>query len=357
MAGRLRFFLGANGPGGYHFRYDQLGEPGQRQRWLLKGGPGWGKSTLLSRLSRAAAEQGEAVEEILCTGSPGSLDAVLLPGLSAADATPPHALEPFCPGAWDRVVSLWPAADCALLREAREELAALAREEERLRKGARGYLRAAAALEEELLSVGSAALDRERVLDYARRLARREFPRRGKPGPRGQEEVRFLSAVTGEGRLFLGETAAALAPRAVALEDGWGAASGLLLDALRELGLEAGLRTVACPSPRFPGRKLDHLLFPQLGLGFFTRGKETAGQLPGARGVHAGRFSDEALLRERRARCAFLRKAAGEMEAEAVGLLARAGEVHRELEALCRPAIDYAAVTRIGDGMLAEMLG
>ena len=89
----VTFFLGANSPSGFYSLYDQL-LPAQEARrvFLLKGGAGCGKSTLMKRVAAALEEAGERVEYIRCSGDPDSLDAVIFPGLSSAivDATAPH---------------------------------------------------------------------------------------------------------------------------------------------------------------------------------------------------------------------------------------------------------------------------
>lgn len=89
------FFLGANSPSGFYSLYDQLMDPARaRDIFILKGGPGCGKSSLMGRVGKAAAEKGLAVEYIACSGDPDSLDAVILPQLDAAivDGTAPHAV-------------------------------------------------------------------------------------------------------------------------------------------------------------------------------------------------------------------------------------------------------------------------
>ncbi len=51
---KMRFFLGANTPSGFVSRFDQLADAGDGWRlFVIKGGPGTGKSSLIRR---AAAE-------------------------------------------------------------------------------------------------------------------------------------------------------------------------------------------------------------------------------------------------------------------------------------------------------------
>ena len=58
------FFLGAVGPGGFRGYFEQFGaEPGI-QLYLIKSGPGCGKSTMMRRIAQKA---GDPVERIHCS--------------------------------------------------------------------------------------------------------------------------------------------------------------------------------------------------------------------------------------------------------------------------------------------------
>lgn len=90
---QVRFFLGANTPGGFYSLYDQMIDPAAAEDILiLKGGPGCGKSSLMRRVGGALENRGLAVEYIQCSGDPDSLDAVIFPALKTAivDGTAPH---------------------------------------------------------------------------------------------------------------------------------------------------------------------------------------------------------------------------------------------------------------------------
>ena len=94
---KVCFYLGANSPTGFYSLYDQLLEPEQAETiYILKGGPGCGKSSLMRRVAQQAAQAGETVEYILCSADPDSLDGVVLPRLGAAlvDGTAPHGTAP-----------------------------------------------------------------------------------------------------------------------------------------------------------------------------------------------------------------------------------------------------------------------
>ena len=47
------------------------------QMYLIKSGPGCGKSTLMKRLARKAEQQGQPIERVHCASDPDSLDGVV----------------------------------------------------------------------------------------------------------------------------------------------------------------------------------------------------------------------------------------------------------------------------------------
>ena len=90
---KVCFYLGAKSPTGFYSLYDQLLEPEQAETiYILKGGPGCGKSSLMRWVAQAMEEKGASVEYIACSGDPDSLDAVVFPALNTAivDGTAPH---------------------------------------------------------------------------------------------------------------------------------------------------------------------------------------------------------------------------------------------------------------------------
>ena len=94
---RIQYFLGANSPSGFYSLYDQLLAPElARHIYILKGGPGCGKSTLMKKVGALCEQAGEKPEYILCSGDPDSLDALILPrlGMAIVDGTAPHAAAP-----------------------------------------------------------------------------------------------------------------------------------------------------------------------------------------------------------------------------------------------------------------------
>lgn len=89
-----RFFLGANSPEGFYSFYDQLIDLSMaKEVYIIKGGPGSGKSSFMRRAAAFLTDAGFTTEYICCSADPDSLDGIVFPeiGLAFVDGTQPHA--------------------------------------------------------------------------------------------------------------------------------------------------------------------------------------------------------------------------------------------------------------------------
>ena len=351
----LRFFLGANSAQGFVSRFDQLGDPKRGWRcYVIKGGPGTGKSSLMKKLAARLGESCGPVEHIHCSSDVDSLDGVIFleQKLSIADGTPPHAIEPRFPGAYENVVSLCDCWDKARLFKEREEIISLAESISLCHKSSVGYLYAAGSLLTDLQMAVSDAVDSQKIIRFAKNLAQKEFPRQ--PGKRGHESIRLLSAITNKGPVLFNDTIEALAPRLYIIDDSWGAASQQLIQELRRLALEYGHDVLSCCCPLFPFTKVDHLFLPQLGLGFATRNKFHPVTAPAFRVIHARRFTDMEKVTARKHRISFLQKAARNMIDEAASLISEAKSLHDQLEQHYVSAMNFTKVGAVARQVIRE---
>ena len=97
----ISIFLGANTGRGFRSLYEEyIGSLTPERLYILKGSAGCGKSGLMKRVAARAAQGGQRVIRVLCSGDPDSLDGVVLPeaGIAFFDGTSPHVLEPALTG-------------------------------------------------------------------------------------------------------------------------------------------------------------------------------------------------------------------------------------------------------------------
>ena len=105
-----KYFPGANSGEGFFSRFSGIIPPHSPHHYtyVLKGGPGVGKNTLMKKVAKRAAENGYDVEEFRCASDPKSLDAVRIEklGIVLLDGTAPHSIDPKIPGVDDEVINL-----------------------------------------------------------------------------------------------------------------------------------------------------------------------------------------------------------------------------------------------------------
>lgn len=106
-----RYFLAANGFSGFRSCFDGvINSEKLKKLYLIKGGSGVGKSTLMRGISSHFSEAGYSVEEILCSSDPKSLDGVKINSddgyILLIDGTSPHEYDMKYPAVRDYTVDL-----------------------------------------------------------------------------------------------------------------------------------------------------------------------------------------------------------------------------------------------------------
>ncbi|OIQ60302.1 hypothetical protein MOTE_07030 [Moorella thermoacetica] len=123
--GKLRkVFPGGNTCEGFYSFYDYIIEPDATRIFIVKGGPGVGKSTFMRKIGEAMLTRGYNVEYHCCSSDNDSLDAVVIPAIKVAliDGTAPHVVDPKNPGAVDEIIHLGDFWDEALMRAHKDEI-------------------------------------------------------------------------------------------------------------------------------------------------------------------------------------------------------------------------------------------
>ena len=352
----IEYFLGANSPTGFYSLYSHLLPPDQaRAIYILKGGPGCGKSTLMRRVAARMEQEGIQAEYILCSGDPASLDAVVFPQQKAAlvDGTSPHVVEPKYPGAVERYINVGDCYDKDALWELRSEIMEAMSGYQGCYQRAYRCLGASAELFEDQRSALLTQSLSDKLAKRARGILLREIPKQKSAAP-GQVKQRFLGGVTHQGALCLFDTAAAQCSRIYELADSSGLAHEMLIHLLAG-AVSNGYDVVACPDPMAPER-LAHLLIPQLDLAFLSSTPSLP--FPGKpyRRIRLDAAADREILRRNRPRLRFARKVSSALLEEGVGCLAQAKAMHDHLEAIYNPHVDFSLVEQMADQIAAELL-
>ncbi len=352
---RIRFFLGANSAHGFYSLYDRFIDPKQADAiYILKGGPGCGKSTLMRRVGTRAEAMGEQVEYIHCSGDPESLDGILLPGskTAIADGTAPHVIEPTYPGVVESYVNLGSCYKKDGLSSVKSEIMGCMTGYQDCYKKAYRCLQAAEQIMEDVRSILIDSSLQEKVTKRTHGILARETQNPGHGT--GQITPRFLGAVTHKGRLTFYSTAEVLCKRIYILDDSNGLSHLMLTELLSGL-TRSGYDVIACPSPIAPDR-LEHLIIPERSLAFLTSPPDQPYPKRPYRTIRMDAMADPERIRRNKARLRFSRKISAALIDEAVNFLNQAKGMHDNLEALYNPHVDFEQVGRIADELSKTIL-
>jgi len=354
---KLLFFLGANTPSGFVSKFDQLANPADGWRtYIIKGGPGCGKSTIIRRVAHAF-ENDTNLEIIVCSSDADSLDGVIIPSkkICVVDGAHPHLLEPVYPGAVESIVDLTSCWNEETLHSCREEIISLTQNISRCYDYSCRYLAAAAALLGDSYRLALGCVNIPKLNGYLNRLSAKELKQKSeKPG---KEKVRFLTAVTNKGIIKHTDSAKKLAERIYLIGDEYGAVSRLMLHHIRAGALAGGYDVVSCYCPLAPFEKLEQLFIPELSLGFMTSNRfhNFDFELSPYRIINCQRFTENEKLKDHKKRITFNRKAAAQMISQAHALLKEAKALHGELENYYSGATDFEKVDALTEKLLAKL--
>lgn len=149
----IHLFAGANSSEGFYSHYQHLAEDCLNRVFILKGGPGTGKSTIINKVSQHCSCP---LEIYHCTAAPDSLDGLFIPSLlvSIIDGTAPHTIEPKIPGAVQQAIDLGSFWNDSVLIANRGKIQDIVAEKTNKFKAAYGWLSVAGKLADQIQQLG-----------------------------------------------------------------------------------------------------------------------------------------------------------------------------------------------------------
>lgn len=149
-------FAGNNTSVGFYSYFNYIFNPEEANHiYILKGGPGVGKSSFMKKLGSRMTKNGYEIVYIHCSSDNESLDGILIPKLKIAlvDGTAPHTIDPKIPGAVDEIINLGIYLDSRKLEESKQEIMLINNKKSNIYKSAYRYLECAGLISEEIQSI------------------------------------------------------------------------------------------------------------------------------------------------------------------------------------------------------------
>lgn len=149
-------FAGGNTAKGFNSCFNYVFNPDELNHiYILKGGPGVGKSSFMKKFATEMINNNYSVEYVHCSSDNESLDGIIITDLKVAfvDGTAPHTLDPTIPGAVDEIINLGAFLDNQQLEKHKHQIIQINQNKSRLYKSAYRYLQAAGIISEEINSI------------------------------------------------------------------------------------------------------------------------------------------------------------------------------------------------------------
>ena len=345
-----KYFLAANSAEGFYSRFAENFAP-DWTAYIIKGGAGTGKSTLMRRFAQKAIEKGMNAEVCPCSSDPDSLDAVILPNEKTIilDGTAPHIVEPKHPGVCEQIINTGDYWDRKKLKENSNEIINAMKENKAYHKKASAYISACGQLKKFNFSHALASTDINNCFEFGVRLAKRHIKTTGKSPV---EWVRFLGGITPNGYLFFSETLENIADMIIVLKDEYGAAASIILSAVRDYALYKNHEIITVKNPILPSDITDAVIIPYLRLAFVREEYEKIKTETKKHNAH--RFYNAERLGRAKEKMKFNKKAYFALLDAAAQTLSRAKAVHDELEKYYIDAMDYNALNKFFDNFLLK---
>lgn len=358
MVGKIKnYFAGGNTARGFYSLYESNLQ-GLDRLFILKGGPGTGKSSLMKKVGNEWNEKGFDIEYLHCSSDNQSIDGVIIPALriGIVDGTSPHVIEPKAPGAIEEYVNLgeaWKSNELKLLKNKIQSLNKFISE---------SYSRAYAIFKEALdihddwEKIYISNMDFKKADQLTAKLIETFF---GKMKLNKQPDVRhrFLGAATPHGAVDFVPNLTEDIPKRYFIKGRPGSGKSTLLKKLAAAAEERGV-DVEVYHCGFDPHSLDMVIFRELGISIFdsTAPHEYFPVRDGDEIIDMyelliSQGTDE-IFADMLEKIAIQYK---KKMTEATAHLAKAKEMHDELEEIYISAMDFSIIDQIHANINGEI--
>lgn len=349
-------FAGGNTYLGFFSYFDHI-LPQERADsiYVIKGGPGTGKSSFMKRIAEGMLGRGYTVEFVHCSSDSDSLDAIVIKELETAvlDGTAPHVTDPRLPGVVDRILDFGSFWNEEGIKQHRDEIIETSGEISRLFVRAYRLLHAAHDIREDSASVYARALDESKLARLVSDLERKLFSGRECPERPGRERSLFASAITPSGLVNFLDSLLNVGTVYVIKGD-LGNGGERIIERLRDKAVWSGY-DVECFYCAFDPQKPEHLLIPDLDAAITCSNSYHSLKGPVAETFDMADLVDRGYVERYRKDLEENSAVFEAMLNTAISSIRRAKEAHDRLERCYIPYMDFKAVEECCEKILERL--
>jgi hypothetical protein len=252
-------FAGCNTPGGFR-SFSDIDLQNMERVFILLGGPGCGKSTLIGKLARNMQDRGYDVELWQSAGEPESAECVIIPelGVAVVDGSSPHAVRPKNPGVVEEFYNLGEYWNQEQLRSHKDEIRKLSEKVNASLQAACKALAVCEDMQNDDYAAATCGLSEGEIEHICVELAEEIF---------GEQNLRvrrfFAEAITVNGRQSYAQELSAACRRRYIIYDGGSGKAADVLDYVWRQAYERGHNADLYYSCLVPDR-LEMVILPSL---------------------------------------------------------------------------------------------
>jgi nucleoside-triphosphatase THEP1/uncharacterized protein YrzB (UPF0473 family) len=353
----INYYAGGNTARGFYSLYENnLND--LDKLFILKGGPGSGKSTLMKKVGSSFYEKGYDVEYLHCSSDNDSVDGVKIPALKAGivDGTAPHVIEPKAPGAVEEYINLGVAWDTTKLVDQKEKIIEITKRTSESFQKAYKLFAEALKVHDEWERIYIENMDFPKANELTQSLIEQFF--QDKAGTERATVVhRFLGAATPKGAVDFVQNLTEDTPNRYFIKGRPGSGKSTLLKKLVSHAESKGFN-VEVYHCGFDPNSLDMVIIRELGFAIFdsTAPHEYFPSRQGDKVIDMYEHlitpgTDEKFANE----IAEISNRYKAKMAESISFLAKAKAYHDELEQVYIPATDFGKINRIAEEIIARL--
>jgi len=357
-------FAGGNTPDGFVNYFGEILESNTNRIFIIKGGPGVGKSTFMKKIGQDLLDKGYDLEYFYCSSDPYSLDAVAVPELKVAimDGTAPHVMDPRYPGAVEEIIYFGDYWNDDVLVANREYIIECTSRIKDLFNTAYSQLKEARTAYDEWKSYVKSCVDRAEYQRQADLLIRKVFKRFDVLGKESRARHYFACAITPSGIKDYTDTLLKPGMDVYPIYGGPGSGAKELLSRVAHIAEWQGFFTERSHCPIEP-EDLDMVIIPELNAAVINIWEPFRSAVPEGHGINLGEgidlsacFNEANLDEERRKALSGARERFLELLDQAISNIAQAKTVHDQLESYYISAMDFEKIEQVRQRIVQRML-
>jgi hypothetical protein len=358
MSGKLKkVFPGGNTSEGFFSYYEYLLAKGSKRVFVIKGGPGVGKSTLMKKIGQKMLELGYHLEFHYCSSDNKSLDGIAIPdaGIVMVDGTKPHLLDPKYPGGIGEIINLGEYWDHEAMQVNRDKIIASTQEVSRL--FARGYrfLSAARAIAENICALHRESMDfasMNKVLGLFDKVLLKHTYSTEEYASVGKERHLFSCAYTPEGFIDLTDSILQNIRKVYFLDGGMGTGKTTLMSKIAARATEKGLDVEIYHTPLIP-EKIGTVLIEEINMAITTSEKYRKNNYEP---INLNEFLDKSLMANFQKDIQDDQQILENLLAKGIECIYQAKQEHDVLEQYYVPNMNFAAANEKSEEILKRII-